>query len=203
MQFDRTKLKDAIVYIADKCRGDDLGAVKLHKVLYFSDMLHYAATGRPITGSIYKKRPHGPTCEPLPMALDEMRAEGTIRVQEREYYGYLKKEYLPLVSADTSRFRPGELAVIDDMIDFVCRKNSARTISEFSHNRAWEIAEYGDVIPYSSVLHFFPTDVSAEAIGWASSETAKGETARSVQDPLGTVTYGDFRARVLDKRRTS
>jgi hypothetical protein len=39
MQFDRAKLKTVILYACSKCDAEQMGAVKLHKVLYFADML--------------------------------------------------------------------------------------------------------------------------------------------------------------------
>jgi hypothetical protein len=40
--------------------GFTFGAVKLNKILYYADMLHYAHTGAPITGATYAKRQQGP-----------------------------------------------------------------------------------------------------------------------------------------------
>jgi hypothetical protein len=87
------------------------------------------------------------------------------------------------------------------VIEFVCLNNSAKTISEFSHNRAWEIAKFGDVIPYNSVFSIFPTQVSLEAMDWARDEVEKLEAEGSLTDTVGSVTFADFRSRVLEARR--
>ena len=167
MQFDKAKLDSAILYICSKCPPAKLGAVKLHKVLYYSDMLHYAEFGSPITGAEYRKRPFGPTCDALLESLDRLSRQGLMQARFVDYYGFKKKEFIVTEEADTSRFNDSEIALIDDMIDFVCVENSAKTISEFSHNRAWELAEFGDVLPYVSVFQIFPTEVSLEALAWA------------------------------------
>ncbi|MGH6874164.1 MAG: type II toxin-antitoxin system antitoxin SocA domain-containing protein, partial [Aestuariivirgaceae bacterium] len=65
MQFDREKYKAVILYTCVRCEAHQLGSVKLHKVLYYADMLHYAHVGAPMTGSTYRKRPHGPTSDEL------------------------------------------------------------------------------------------------------------------------------------------
>ena len=57
MQFDRAKLKTVILYVCSRCEPAQLGAVKLHKVLYFTDMLHYAHAGTAVTGATYRERP--------------------------------------------------------------------------------------------------------------------------------------------------
>jgi hypothetical protein len=196
MQFDREKLKALVLYACSKCNASQLGAVKLHKVLYFSDMLAYANTGVPVTGAVYRKRPHGPTCDALLGTLGEMQRAGLIAIDNENYYGFWKKMYLPLVPADPSRFSADELKLIDEVIEFVCKNNSARTISEFSHNRAWDMAEFGEELPYTSAFYMFPNQASKEALDWAEGEADAIESQGSKADPLGFEDYAAFRSRV-------
>lgn len=201
MQFDRAKLKAAILYTCKKCEARDLGAVKLHKVLYFTDMLHYAHVGVPVTGCTYRKRALGPTCDQLLPTLRDLARDGSIQIREVDYFGFKKKEYIALQEPEAERLSSSERALMDEVIDFVCRNNSAKTISEFSHNRAWEIAEFGEVLPYNSVFQIFPTQVSPETMEWASAEVERIEAARSQGRALGSVSFGDFRRRVLETVR--
>jgi hypothetical protein len=196
LQFDKEKLKATILYTCTLCEAAELGAVKMHKVLYFFDMLHYAQVGSPATGATYRKSAHGPTCDALLPMLREMEAAGEIRVREVDYFGYRKKEFHALTEPEIQRFSGAERALLDEVIDFVCRDNTAKTISDFSHGRAWEIAEFGEVIPYHSALHLFPDQVSLEAMDWASGEEAEIEAARQEGDPLGYPLFSDLRARV-------
>jgi Antitoxin SocA-like, Panacea domain len=196
MQFDRSKLQALILRACTTCDPSRLGAVKLHKILYFSDMLQFAKSGSPITGSTYRKRPHGPTCDELLPILRELERSGKLAVHEVEYFGYLKKEYVAKVAPELERLSKDELALIDEMIDFVCNKNTAKTISEFSHTRAWEMAELGEILPYPSVFFIFPTQASVEALEWAEEEAKKIETPRSDQDAVGFIDFGAFRSRI-------
>lgn len=196
MQFDREKLKALILHACATCDPSRLGAVKLHKVLYFSDMLYFAETGAPITGATYRKRPHGPTCDELLSALRELERAGDITVREVEYFGFLKKEFIVNKDAELERLSEGELKLIDEVIEFVCRQNTAKTISEFSHTRAWEMAEYGEVLPYESVFFIFPSEVSIEALEWAEKEATKIEAPRSNKESVGFIDFGTFRSRV-------
>lgn len=200
MQFDRQKFKEAIVYIASHCEPDRLGAVKLNKVLYFSDMLNYASSGEAITWAEYKKRPMGPTSDYVPRALRELEKESRLKISEVNYFGYLKKQYEPISKPDLSRFREKEIALIDEVIDFVCNKNSATTISDYSHNAAWDSVSFGDPITYNSVFHIFDNVVSEEDLDWADSQAAVIEDARSNNTPLVTAPFGDLRSRVLAVR---
>ncbi len=172
MQFDRNKLRTVILYACSKCEPAKLGAVKLHKVLYYADMLQYAFANSPITGSTYRKRPLGPTCDQLLPMLRDLQRAGTIEVREVEYFGYRKKEFIAKEHPDLARLSNDEVALLDEVIEFVCNENTAKTISEYSHNAAWEIAAFGEELPYNSVYHIFPTQVSLEAFEWGAEQVA-------------------------------
>jgi len=200
MQFDREKLKTVILYACVKCGPTLIGAVKLHKVLYYSDMLQYARSGAPITGATYRKRALGPTCDNLPSTLRELERSNAIEVREVDYFGYRKKEYEAIGSPDIERLSIEQRELLDEIIDFVCFDNTAKTISEYSHNRAWELAEFGEILPYRSVFHLFPTEVSKESLDWAASEAENIEPQRSRRISVETTDYEDFRNRILEAR---
>src|SRR5690242_6938392 len=126
MQFDRAKLKAVILYTCSKCDSSQLGAVKLHKVLYFADMLHYAHVGAPITGATYRKRSFGPTCDQLLSTVSDLVRDRQLEMKEVEYFGFWKKEYVPLVAPETERLSQTERSLLDEVIEFVCRNNTAK-----------------------------------------------------------------------------
>jgi Protein of unknown function (DUF4065) len=64
MTVDMMRLEEAVLFICSTCLPEhQLGAVKLNKILYYSDMLHCAQTGRSITGATYVKRDTGASAE--------------------------------------------------------------------------------------------------------------------------------------------
>ena len=66
--LERQKLFEAIGYFTVSTKS--CGLVKLFKLLYYLDMLHFRETGRPVTGLSYKALPY----EPVPTDLyDEVR----------------------------------------------------------------------------------------------------------------------------------
>ena len=93
-KLDRRKLRDAIRMIIDQCEPSALGQVKLHKALYYLDMLSFLHTGRSVTGSTYKKRPYGPTNEHLQHTLKSMSRDGELEIKTVDYFGYPKCEFL-------------------------------------------------------------------------------------------------------------
>lgn len=198
MIFDRDKLEAAILYTCGKCEPSRLGAVKLHKVLYFADMLRYADTGFSITGSTYKKRPLGPTCEQLLPILSGLNRTGAVEIQTVDYFGYAKKQYVAKVPMETNRLSADELQLLDEVIEFVCHSNSAKTISEYSHNRAWELAEFGEELKYNSVFLIFPSEMSSETMDWAETEVKRIAAERPKEGALDRPVFGLLRARVLE-----
>lgn len=199
-QFDVEKLKTLVLYVCSKCEPTQLGAIKLHKTLYFSDMLFYAENGHPITGAIYRKRPLGPTCDAILPIIRDLERDGDLEVTTVNYHGYHKKQFICKNIPDMTRINDKEKLVVDEMIDFVCKNNTAKMISDLSHNRAWDHADFGDVITYSSVFKIFPNPVSLEALDWASNEVkqiaAKPTSESVVRKPLS-----DLRASLYKESR--
>lgn len=198
MQYDPQKLKEAVLYIAAKCSPETLGAVKLHKILYFSDMIKFATEGTPLTGATYRKRPNGPMCQQLNGLLDELRNDNSLEVKSVDYFGYMKKEFIAKRDFDSSRFTSFEIALLDDLISFVCTEHSAKSISEFSHQAPWSLVDFGEEIDYLSSFLLFPDEASDESMKWAESMGPEIETERSKKDTLGYKDGRDFRSRVLE-----
>lgn len=201
MQFDRAKLKTVVHYVCSECEPAELGAVKLHKTLYYADMLHYLGLGTPLTGATYRKRPLGPMCDALRPALRELERAGAIETREVDYFGYRKKEYVSLKQPESETLSESERAILDEIVDFVCRENTAKTISDFSHSAPWEIVEFGEVLPYHNALLLIPNQVSEDAFDWALEQAPDIETARSQGNPLDYPVFADLRSRVLQEGR--
>ncbi len=179
IQFDRAKFKEAVFHICASCDAQNLGAVKLNKVLYLADMFRFAVEGHPITGATYRKRPYGPTTDALLPALRELAHDGSLKIETGDYFGYRKTNYLPQRESRPTRLSAEELKWLNEAIDFVCHGNTAKTISDFTHNRAWEMVESGAVIPYHNVFYFFPTIPSLETVEWGIEQAKAFESQRS------------------------
>ncbi len=201
MQFNREKMRAVILRTCHACASEQLGAVKLNKVLYFLDMISYATNGLSVTGATYRKRPFGPTTDQVLGVLRDMKASGDIDIKEDNFHGYTKKNYIPLVSEPDHVLNEGEQSLLDDVIEFVCRENTAREISEFSHQLPWEMAESGGVIEYYTSLLLFPSIPSPEAFDIISKGRAEIEDTRSNVKTLATSDYATFRNRISNEAR--
>ena len=179
VQFDREKLQEAVWLLADYCPPEELGNVKLHKMLYFADMLHFLQEGRPITGVEYLKQKFGPTARYLTSALQELQAQDLMRVDETNFYGFYKKSYVTLRPYQAQRLSPHEQDTLREVADYV-RGKSAKEISELSHNAAWEAAELGEVIPYFTALRLAPEEITDEDRSWAIESAHQHASARPI-----------------------
>jgi hypothetical protein len=165
IQFDRAKLLDVVHYVCAKIPVEELGRYRLHKILYLSDMLHFTATGRPLTGVEYQKQPFGPMARDLTWALRNLKDNGSLDIKHRDYFGFPKDDFISLRPPDLSRLTAEERRLIDDVADFA-RGRSAREISELSHNAAWEMLAIGDRIPYFTAFYFYPVAITDEDMEW-------------------------------------
>lgn len=184
--LDYTKLKDAIRLIIDQCDPADLGQVKLHKVLYYSDMFSYLGRGKPITGATYKKRPFGPTCDHLLVALRDLVSEGDIEIRETDYFGYKKKEFHKRAHKNFVSLDSDEIGVVVDVVDFVCKRNTASTISDFSHDIVWDSVEMGQDIPYYLALSWIPSSEFEAANDWADEVVCEVADSRRNENELAS-----------------
>lgn len=172
IEFDREKFIDVVHYICHHCSPEELGRVKLHKILYFSDMLSYLDTGVPLTGAEYQKQGFGPTARPLKAALDNLERERRIQISVRDFYGYRKYDFVSLVEPATNRLSEDERRLVDKVIDFVCVR-TASEISELSHSLPWQCADMGKRIPYFSAFGLLPAEITDEDLAWGEQEARR------------------------------
>jgi uncharacterized phage-associated protein len=167
--FDRAKLKAVVHTICATVDPDELGRVRLHKVLYYADMLHFMAKSMPLTGEDYVKQAFGPVARHLNDALADLERDGALRIEDNDYYGIVKKRYVSLKTPQTI-LSNSQMELLLDVIDFV-RGKTGHTISDLKHNVPWQIAAMGERIPYAAVLGWAPAEITesdrAAALGEA------------------------------------
>ena len=172
IRFDPDKLRDVVHFICARCQPDELGNVKLHKILYFADMMKFVSSGQPLTGVDYIKQQFGPTARYLTSALSELGKQGLVRVDTLDYFGFEKKRYVSLADPDTSRLSNEDIQLLSDVMDLICAR-SAKEISELSHDVAWRAARMGERIPYAAALALQPTVVTDDDLKAAKLEARR------------------------------
>lgn len=147
---DKKKLRQLALYIASRSEDDPrFSRVKLNKVIFYSDFMHYVRTGRSITGHAYIKMPYGPCPKDFHKLESKMSKDEQLKIQERDYYGRIQKRPIALVPANLSLFTAEEIASVEDVIRTLWH-SSATDVSELSHMfDGWRLADDFEEIPYS------------------------------------------------------
>lgn len=169
------KLNSVAHYIISRCQPDDLGATKLNKILWFADVAYYERFGKSITGDEYVKRQFGPVPKHVPMAIRELEDEHLIVSKEIDFFGKPKREFWSLAEPDISSFDPNAIAIVDQMIEWICFDHTATSISGETHDLLWESAEMGEVIPLGAALAFRAAEITENDFAWAKAELEKVE----------------------------
>lgn len=155
---DERKLAELILYISEKCANDPtFGAVKLNKILCFSDFLFYAYNDRGITNVEYQKLPNGPAPRRLIPVRDQLINNGDLAVQEVALKsGLTQKRTVNLRRPNLEIFTGTEIAMVDRIIESM-ENTTAENVSEMSHNLVgWLVADEGETIPYNTIYFANP-----------------------------------------------
>lgn len=175
-QFSREKLAEAAHYVCANTKPNELGNVKLHKILYFADMFNYLESGQPITGVEYIKQKFGPTARHLTATLKNLQANGVLTVSEEEYFGYRKKTYSCNKPYLRKSLSEQETTVLDQFMKLVATMSAAE-VSEVSHDAAWESVPLGEVIPYSSIFRAIAPEIDESDVAWGDEIAVRYATA--------------------------
>ena len=152
-----------------------LGKTKLNKILFFSDMEAYLSLGQPITGEEYVKHQYGPVSRHLDEVLSELEKDRLIAISEASGYSvhadapYRQRLFFPLKKPRLDAFSPEEVSIADEMISTICRRHTARSISELSHDVIWKSAEIGETLPYYTAFVHTLGEVAPSDLDWAQS----------------------------------
>ncbi|MEE9303803.1 MAG: Panacea domain-containing protein [Thiotrichaceae bacterium] len=165
------KLKEIVHYICRKkaLHPEQLGAVKLHKILWYTDIRSYRITGETLTGASYKRMQQGPFANELNDVVTELAKEQKLTVREVEYFEYDKYEFVGKGTPDISMLEDRQIRWIDEQIDAICEGHTATSISEKTHDKMWQGAEMHESLPVSAAAIRF-IEPGQEAIDWARSE---------------------------------
>jgi hypothetical protein len=147
------KFKELILYVAQKSESDPYyGAVKLNKILFFSDFLAYGKLGHPITGETYRKRQYGPAPTDLLQIREQMIEAKEAAMKRRDHFGNMQERLEALREPDLSLFGGAEIAIVDEVLEQLRGKN-ATEVSELSHRfSGWQDAQDDEIIPYQTVF---------------------------------------------------
>jgi hypothetical protein len=147
------RFSQLILFIAERCKSDPtFSAIKLNKILFYSDFEAYARLGTPITGVAYQKLRYGPAAKAMPRILDEMQQDKLIRIVRQTVRGAAARELVvPIRPPANPIFDREQIDIVEQYIRLFW-KQSATWVSKYSHGMAWKLAQLNELIPYDAVF---------------------------------------------------
>lgn len=164
------KLKESVHRVIATCNNPArLGAVRLNKILWFSDCEAYRQNGTSITGERYIKRQLGPVPARILEAIRELQGEDTIAVKDAPHYNSTMRHFFSLNDATPETLSPQDIELLDSYTNVICENYTALGISNVSHDNVWEAAVMGEEIPLYTIFASNPGTVTEDVQAWASS----------------------------------
>lgn len=141
--LDINKLSSTMGYFAEFT--NNLYKVKLMKLLWYADVLHFSRYGRSMTGLVYKHMPYGA----LPVGFNEILDLPTIKVVEEMKYEDISYKIYPNNQVNISDFSLEELNILE-LVANTFKDYKAREIVDYMHKeKAYIQTEDFQIIPYS------------------------------------------------------
>lgn len=149
------RLKEMVLYISLRSQGDRaFGAVKLNKLLFYSDFIAYLTLGKAITQADYFALAEGPAPRRMIPVRDEMLQGREIVVQQVAIVGNYRPQQriIAMRKPRLEIFSGPEVAIVEDTIARFKGKSGAE-LSKLSHQFAgWASAVLKETIPYASAM---------------------------------------------------
>lgn len=149
------KFKELVIYVAQKSADDPkFGSIKLNKIVAYADMVHFAKTGKPITGAKYMKQPMGVVARCMKPVLVELSDSRELALVPKERHGYIAKVPTALRQADVNEFKASEIEAVDEVLTAL-RNHHGASVSDLSHRLTpnWEYLPIDAEIPVSALLY--------------------------------------------------
>ena len=141
------KFLNAILYFIAKIDNGTLGKVKLAKLLFFADAIHYLKYGKGFLGEEYLKLEHGPFPQDFDARLNFL--SGKYFLMEEPFfrrYNPTRFKLLPNYPPNLGCFSKNEKACLEIVIKEFYH-HTARDLSNFSH----KVLPWGAIPKYSPV----------------------------------------------------
>jgi len=178
--MDDTKLDQLVHYVCMRCDNPGkLGATKLNKVLWYSDVFAFAQEGKSITGATYVKRQFGPVPRDIRASRERLIAAGILVERQAMSHGYPQVQFIALRPADISMFSGAQISLVDGVLEAICSGHTAASISQLSHDYVWESAAIGEEIPMAAAAfggNF--GEIDEDDLAWAQKEVDRIESRR-------------------------
>ena len=153
-------------YIITHTRPEKLGAVKLNKVMWHADVLHYRRYGETVTGQIsYVRMDMGPVPHDMRLILDELKTAGKIVEKKTPTPVGERREFVCLQRAKGDMFSALEIETLHEAMRDIVHL-SAREASNRTHGPIWKVLDNGQDMPVQAAA-VIPSEICPEDIEFA------------------------------------
>lgn len=139
---------EIVLYIINRIYDKEINKVKLHMILWFSDLEKYVKSGLTITNSSYVRKEFGPMSCNLNKALNDLINCGAITSFKKNNES--QWIYKPIKNADISFLSEEDKEIINNQINRI-KSMTAKQISDESHTSTWKALKNGDEISVAFV----------------------------------------------------
>ena len=162
-KFSEEKFQQVILYFLERINNVHLGRTKLLKLLYFVDFGHRQKYGRPVTGAVYRKRPHGPCPQDAEKLIKRMEMQGLVKQIKVPVGNYAQHRLITLgAKFDPNAFSGAEMRTLE-MVAMEWEDVTAAQIEAATHAEApWASTQAGKEIDYE--LAEYRTPIGAEPL---------------------------------------
>jgi uncharacterized phage-associated protein len=141
--LDLDKVASVIGYFAHSVIN--LFKVKLMKLLWYADALHFKRHGKAMTGLVYKHMTYGA----LPLAYDEIIHLPTVKIEEKIICDEISYKIIPNMKVNVSDFTVEELDVLETISTKFKNYNSKEIVEYMHEERACKETEPYNIISFN------------------------------------------------------
>jgi uncharacterized phage-associated protein len=153
IEYNEGKFAELLLYLALRSASDPgFGAVKLHKLVYYSEFGAFRHLGRPITGVPFQNLEHGPAAKRLLPVQTALLRDGFATIHRVPTPAGVQKRLVASREPDLSDFDSSELAIIDSVIERLWGESAVSVSAESHEEPGWIVTSQGEEIPYQMAL---------------------------------------------------
>lgn len=148
--FDPERLKQIIIYYLQNCNRKFNDRIKLNKLLFYTDFMHYSQSGYSVSGISYRAIPYGPAPSKYDLIFSFLEQDDDFTLTQKNISnGNIVELYETNVEFHKSRFLETELETMK-LILGLFGETSSWDIIEISHQEtAWtELSQSRAIISY-------------------------------------------------------
>lgn len=142
---------------------DKLGSVRLHKILWYTEIQALRRLGQTVAGETFQKEQFGPFSMHLNDVVTDLKSDGLLTIRKATE-DFETDRYIGKGQPDHAALTDDQWRILDQTMGRIVEDHTAGSISEKSHGPIWEAVELHELMP-----------VGAAALRWMKPKEADKE----------------------------